>query len=63
MKTIKQCQSIGEAIDLIQNVLSKSKDDSIKLKLKDKILIHNLYHDLDIILNYEKSKGRVDEKL
>jgi len=63
MKTIKQCESIGEAIDLIQNVLSKSKDDSIKLKLKDKILIHNLYHDLDIILNYEKSKGRVDEKL
>jgi len=63
MKTIKQCESIGEAIDLIQNILSKSKNDSIKLKLKDKILIHNLYHDLDVILNYEKSEGRVDEKL
>jgi len=59
MKTIKECVTIEEAIKLIEEIINKSKRHKEELNLTDnKVLISNLYHDLDTLLHYTKSEGR-----
>mgnify|MGYP003669673292 CR=1 FL=1 len=58
MKTIKECKTIEEAIVLLKNIILTSENKK-KLGVDDeKILLSNLYHDLDDFLNYEKSEKR-----
>jgi len=58
MKTIKECDTIEEAIVLLENIISKFKNHKSELKLNDNILISNLFHDLDTLLYYKKSDSR-----
>jgi len=58
MKTIKECDTIEEAIVLLENIISKFKNHKSELKLNDNILISNLFNDLDTLLYYKKSDSR-----
>lgn len=58
MKTIKDCETLQEAIDMINKVVTKAQTDKSDYGLSDKILVSNLAHDLDTILHYVKSEGR-----
>ena len=58
MKTLKEYKVLSEAIEQVNKALKKAVDNKNNLKISDEILISNLAHDLDSLMNYKKSDGR-----
>ena len=58
MKTLKEYETLDEAIKEIEKIILKAKKHKEELKLSDEMLISNVAHELDTLLHYKVSDGR-----
>ena len=58
MKTLKECATLEEGLDKINTLVNKAKEQKKEYSFDDHIIIANLIHELDNLLNYKPNELR-----